>query len=249
MKFQLVIAALVQKWNLSYQLRFQFKNEFSVDNYNFSSKTKALVGGNRGFSSKIKSHNYNFNLKMKYQLSIEVLTKIMKKYIYIFITWLLRDTKDINLNVSFIKWLHPIFFLINGSFWPKTQDGKHTVGCPAALQSMKGIRTFPINSEKEKITNFLSSTIFSCVITYTQICQSSPRPQVLRRLRLKSLVLKKHLRRKGKEAFAFSHFLEISGHGFYLLSSNVPTLDRYWTVQTGQTGQGIYFVHFRRWIA
>ena len=109
----------------------------------------------------------------------------MKKYIYIFITWLLRDTKDINLNVSFIKWLHPIFFLINGSFWPKTQDGKHTVGCPAALQSMKGIRTFPINSEKEKITNFLSSTIFSCVITYTQICQSSPRPQVLRQLRLK----------------------------------------------------------------
>ena len=55
MKSQLIITALIQKWNLNYQLRLQFKNKFSVDNYNFSSKTKAPIGGNWGFSSKIKS--------------------------------------------------------------------------------------------------------------------------------------------------------------------------------------------------
>ena len=50
--------------------------------------------------------------KLKVQLPIETLTKILKS-IYIFMIWLLRGTKDINLNISFII----IFFLyINGSF-------------------------------------------------------------------------------------------------------------------------------------
>ena len=57
MKSRLATAALVQKWSLGCQLRFQFKNEASVTNCTFSSK-------------------------MKLQLSIEILTKMMKKYIF-----------------------------------------------------------------------------------------------------------------------------------------------------------------------
>ena len=54
--------------------------------------------------------------KLKVQLPIETLTKILKS-IYIFMIWLLRGTKDINLNISFIKLLDLIFFIyINGSF-------------------------------------------------------------------------------------------------------------------------------------
>ena len=80
-------------------MRLQLKNEVSIDNYDFSSKTEASVS-NCGFSSKMKS-----------QLSIEVLTKILRKNVYIYITWLLCGTKETNLNISFIKWLDPIFFL------------------------------------------------------------------------------------------------------------------------------------------
>ena len=34
-------------------------------------------------------------------------------------TWFLRGTKEANLNISFIKWLDPIFYIYMGHFDPK----------------------------------------------------------------------------------------------------------------------------------
>ena len=111
MKPQPATTTLVKKWSLSWQMRLQFNNEALVDNYGFSSKIEALVG------------NYGFSSKMKHQLPIEVLIKMVNKKKYFFMTWRLCGTKEANLNVSFIKRLDPIYiyFLINVSFWPKTQ--------------------------------------------------------------------------------------------------------------------------------
>ena len=73
----MTIEILVQKRSCNCQLRFQLKNEASIDNYDLSSKTEVSVD-NCGFSSKTKASDDNcgFGKKMKLQLSIQVLTKI-----------------------------------------------------------------------------------------------------------------------------------------------------------------------------
>ena len=104
MKSRLATAALVQKWSLGCQLRFQFKNEASVTNCTFSSK-------------------------MKLQLSIEILTKMMKKYIFfndIAPTWHQRGQFEHKFQkvtrsyfLFFNKW---VILTQNSSIWLEVQQ-------------------------------------------------------------------------------------------------------------------------------